>query len=65
MLPNLGTPSQKSSELTSAGPSISEDFPKSADVGSSMSDEVILPSADPSTMEFMADHYVTFMTRSL
>jgi hypothetical protein len=58
MLPNLRTPSQKSSEPMSAGPSISEDFPKLADIGSSMSDEVILPSADPSTMEVMADHWL-------
>jgi hypothetical protein len=35
-----------------------EDFPKSADVGSSMSDEVMLPSADPSTMEVMAEHWL-------
>jgi hypothetical protein len=58
MLPNLGTPSQKSSKPTSAGPSISEDFPKLANFGSSMSDEGMLLLADPSTMEVMAEHYV-------
>src|SRR6202453_4391056 len=46
------------SQPMSADPSIPEEFPRSADVGWPMSDEVICASADPSTMEFMAEHYV-------
>ena len=48
------------SQPMSADPSIPEEFPRSADVGWPMSDEVICASADPSTMEFMAEHYVGY-----
>ena len=52
-------PNAYASQLMSADPSISEEFPGSADVGWPMSDEVIWASADPSVMKFMAEHYVS------
>jgi hypothetical protein len=46
-------------KLMLADPSILEYFPGLANVGWPMSHEMMLPSADPSTMGFMAEHYVS------